>query len=41
MKYFAHMFVFIAWLIPGNSHRWARKIKAERKAMLKYERRSK
>lgn len=28
----AIIFVRIAWLIPGASHRWAHRLKAERKA---------
>ena len=36
IKFITHIFVFVAWLIPGKSHRWAKKLKAERKAMLYY-----
>lgn len=32
----SHIFVAIAWLIPGKSHQWAKRVMAERKAMLKY-----
>ena len=37
MNILAHVFIFIAYLIPGRPHRWARRIKAERKEMLRRE----
>lgn len=37
MKIFAYIFVFVAWAIPGNPHRWAKKLMAERKVTRSFE----
>lgn len=36
MKLIAHIFVRLAWLIPGKPHKWAKKLFAERAAMRKF-----
>jgi hypothetical protein len=34
MKVFALCIVHLAWLVPGSPHHWARRLLAERRAML-------
>lgn len=36
MEIVAWVVVIIAWCIPGSSHRWARTLRAERKAARYY-----
>ena len=40
MKLLGHLIIAIAWCIPGRAHRWAVRLRAERKAAIEAARRT-